>query len=604
MKRIVNKLLLALPVVLAVASCDNSHQGAESSDVVIEKELVTDEGQSVNNRAALNYGMVFLEPSIIVPGDPSSLRDVRYRGTSSRSSYNSNAGEYRDYRGYDFTVSFDDGDELTISVDTNVGSQDAGRRAADVIANPLGQIPAVLRREIEYVTVWDGSGRESATPSWGAITTYDDTNRQKVNNGFMEELFLHEVAHVSLDRWYYSDRDYQNAVGRDRDYISSYAQDNPSSEDIAETFGAYVAVRFKPDRISESLNNTISRAVRYRFEFLDDQNLDFYPITRGSPTPYNDTTTSELTSPSENAVISSSSQTFKWNSAGGGSQYDLIVGTSGPGSDDLRSEDVITGTSVTVSSLPSSGTLYVRLWTYVSEWNYVDYEFQMGRSSPQSSDVTSELTSPSTSDSITSPSQTFRWNSAGSGAQYDLIVGTTGPGSDDLRSENVITSTSTTVSNLPSSGTIYVRLWTYVDEWNSVDYTFSADSPSQQETDDASVITSPSAGARITSSRQRFEWTSTRGASAYDLIVGTSGPGSDDLRSENVITGTSTTVNNLPSSGTVYVRLWTYTGEWNYVDYTYQASNTSNSPEPEEPEKKPEAEQSAWSLFSGFFSGR
>jgi len=51
------------------------------------------------------------------------------------------------------------------------------------------------------------------------------------------------------------------------------------------------------------------------------------------------------------------------------------------------------------------------------------------------------------------------------------------------------------------------------------------------------------------------------GATYYDLYAGTTDPGSGNLRDENVVTGTSVTVNNLPASGTLYVRLWTYTSE-------------------------------------------
>ena len=68
------------------------------------------------------------------------------------------------------------------------------------------------------------------------------------------------------------------AQAADARFISTYARDFPSREDIAETFVPYLAVRYRSDRISQSLRNTILAAIPNRIEYLDSQSFDMYPI--------------------------------------------------------------------------------------------------------------------------------------------------------------------------------------------------------------------------------------------------------------------------------------------------------------------------------------
>ena len=48
----------------------------------------------------------------------------------------------------------------------------------------------------------------------------------------------------------------------------------PDREDIAETFQAYIAVKYFPERISNSLRDTILSVCLNRFKYFDSLNLD------------------------------------------------------------------------------------------------------------------------------------------------------------------------------------------------------------------------------------------------------------------------------------------------------------------------------------------
>jgi len=88
-----------------------------------------------------------------------------------------------------------------------------------------------------------------------------------------------------------------------------------------------------------------------------------------------------------------------------------------------------------------------------------------------------------------------------------------------------------------------------------------------------STMTSPTPGSTFAGTSQTFTWTTTTGASYYQLLVGTTGVGSYNLLASSHVTATSLAVGALPISGaTVYVRLNTeLNGSLKSFDYIYTA---------------------------------
>lgn len=83
------------------------------------------------------------------------------------------------------------------------------------------------------------------------------------------------------------------------------------------------------------------------------------------------------------------------------------------------------------------------------------------------------------------------------------------------------------------------------------------------------AMTSPTNGSFI-GRTTTFSWSAAAGADEYMLYVGTT-PGANNVYSASLGLNRSTSVSNLPSFSTVYVRLWTRDGSaWQYNDYTYR----------------------------------
>ena len=200
------------------------------------------------------------------------------------------------------------------------------------------------------------------------------------------------------------------------------------------------------------------------------QSID-YTYTAYAPVPVAAT----LTSPAPSSTLPASSVTFGWTAGTGITEYELYVGTTQGASNLYNSKPIYNTTTANVTGLPTTGqTLYVRLWSYVSNaWQYHDYTYT---ASTPANAVAATLTTPAPSSRLSGPSVTFGWTTGTGVSQYQLYIGTTQGASNFYSSGQLYNTTSKTVNGLPTSGqTIYVRLWSYVaNAWQYKDYTYTA----------------------------------------------------------------------------------------------------------------------------------
>ena len=61
-------------------------------------------------------------------------------------------------------------------------------------------------------------------------------------------------------------------------HVLSLSMRSPDREDIAESYLLYFAVRYRSDRISSELKDTIESAIPNRLNYFDQQNFNMYPI--------------------------------------------------------------------------------------------------------------------------------------------------------------------------------------------------------------------------------------------------------------------------------------------------------------------------------------
>jgi hypothetical protein len=282
-----------------------------------------------------------------------------------------------------------------------------------------------------------------------------------------------------------------------------------------------------------------------------------YTFTGATPVP------AALILPTE-TTFTSFAEFFRWTTGTAVTSYELKVGTTGAGSNNVYDSGATTGTSVTVGNIPAAGaTVYVAL---LSNFNgaptkTANYTFTEATAKPAA------LTFP-TAGTLSGSSVTFTWSSGNLVSNYELWVGTTGPSTSDVYHSNWLTATSASVNNIPTSGgTVYVRLCSRINgAWQWTDYTFieSGGPPTP------AALTSPT-GTTLTGSSQTFTWSAGVGVTRYALRLGTTGAGSIDIYKPGSTLATSATVNNIPTNGvTIYVRLYSeINGAWQFADYTF-----------------------------------
>jgi hypothetical protein len=100
---------------------------------------------------------------------------------------------------------------------------------------------------------------------------------------FVEEIFLHEAAHTTLDPdWggVVDATEWNLERAQDPTFISTYAEENPDREDIAESYGAFIAWSvfttqgFLPDAAA-----LVEGAIPHRLEFFEGLGPDYGPFT-------------------------------------------------------------------------------------------------------------------------------------------------------------------------------------------------------------------------------------------------------------------------------------------------------------------------------------
>jgi sugar lactone lactonase YvrE len=180
-----------------------------------------------------------------------------------------------------------------------------------------------------------------------------------------------------------------------------------------------------------------------------------------------------ITSPANGSTLSATNVTFSWPGGKGPYEYQLRVGTTGPGSSNVYDSPGLFTTAQTVS-VPANGvTLFVRLAQQLNgAWQTADYTYiEPGSPTPAT------VTSPAPGSTFTSSSVTFNWAGGAGPIAYQFLVGTHGVGSGNLLNTYQTHATSATVT-IPANGEkIWVRLNQEISGvWSSTDYTYTADS--------------------------------------------------------------------------------------------------------------------------------
>ncbi len=222
-------------------------------------------------------GTIFVSGNIITPEDPSAFVSITPNGREERRMFDRRPGKMEKVNAYIFNAKFDDGQTMIVQVNPEFGEKRAFEEAKKY-SLVIGQMPFVLRKDVERVTIHDGK-----KPFGGGnrgLLIHTGMGESYIRGGILAETLYHEASHTSLDRTHAGNKDWLTAQKEDPEFISGYAKSHPRREDVAETYLMYFAVRYKPERISKKLRDTIKGAVPNRIKYFDSLKVSMHPVVK------------------------------------------------------------------------------------------------------------------------------------------------------------------------------------------------------------------------------------------------------------------------------------------------------------------------------------
>jgi len=221
-------------------------------------------------------GTIFIDPDIITEEDHSTFISLSYAGRANRQMYDRRYG-WVTLEPFLFPAKFDDSLSIEIQVNPEFETVENAQDYAIKYAEAIGRLTTQLRKDVK--TSWIHRGNEPFGGGNNNLLIHTDWSETYYEDqGILEETLVHEAAHASLDSYHANSSGWLEAQNKDCGFISTYAQDNPYREDIAESYLPYLAVRFRSERISEELKRTIEIAIPYRIKYFDGQDFEMHPI--------------------------------------------------------------------------------------------------------------------------------------------------------------------------------------------------------------------------------------------------------------------------------------------------------------------------------------
>lgn len=216
---------------------------------------------------------IFINPDIIREDDKTNFLTLTDGNPIQNycTMFDRRIGLFSRVNAYIFNADYSDGLKIEVQVNPEFEFIKAKEYALQY-ATVIGRLPKALRKDVKTVWIHDGvypfgGGNENLLIHVGQGEEY-------IKQGILEETFVHEASHVSLDPYYNNNPQWLNAQETDPNFISTYALDNPSREDIAESFLLYLAFKYRRDRITDELANIISSTIPNRIQFFDSLKLD------------------------------------------------------------------------------------------------------------------------------------------------------------------------------------------------------------------------------------------------------------------------------------------------------------------------------------------
>ena len=202
---------------------------------------------------------------IVRASDPSAFTCLEYIGREDRQLWDKRVDGEPTVNVFLFLARFSDGTTMQIAANPEFGSADAARAEALRYTTSLGQLPTELRRGIERFSIH--AGTEGFHAGDRQIIVYSGMAERRASYDHLEESIFHEAVHAAWDQAHRLAPAWQQAQSEDGRFLTTYAEESPDREDLAESALFAFGLLHYPGRIppvdTEVTRATIPHRIAY-----------------------------------------------------------------------------------------------------------------------------------------------------------------------------------------------------------------------------------------------------------------------------------------------------------------------------------------------------
>ena len=214
-------------------------------------------------------GSIYISNNILNSSDNSTFTSIESIPDNPRTMYDfRNNGSWIKITPFLFKAKFSDDSEIEVQVNSEFENKTNAEKIALIYFEEIGRLPKLFRKNLETVSIH--KGYENFGGGNNNFVIHHDNGLELKKYGLLEEIFLHEGVHTSLDSDHGSSNGWINAQKADNgNFISDYAKQYPKREDLAETIPLCFALKYKRERLSDHTIKKIEKTIPNRIEYCD-----------------------------------------------------------------------------------------------------------------------------------------------------------------------------------------------------------------------------------------------------------------------------------------------------------------------------------------------
>ena len=210
-------------------------------------------------------------------GDLGAFACIRYDGEFRVEMPDKRGGELFADGVFVFTAEYMDGTSVGIWVHPDVGSESNARELALQAAEPVGELPTIMRLRLDHVVIHMGNETAFAEHLGRFFVLYSMNMATRIRNHDLEETVFHESAHATLDHPWRESTRWRNAQRADGGFITRYAESR-QSEDLAESALFAWTLLIHPGRLPEWVEQMVWLIMPNRVLFFEEIFVESGPV--------------------------------------------------------------------------------------------------------------------------------------------------------------------------------------------------------------------------------------------------------------------------------------------------------------------------------------